>query len=118
MTTRRLVLPTTEQHAVLLLRALRDMQVALRRLVGDVRLSTESINTASAEIAYIPVNTVPVTDVHVAKSLLRLHDLLDEDDDVQQVFSNEEIDDATLAAASASSKPGCDSSRSRRLVAA
>ena len=34
-----------------LLHALRDMQAALRRLVGDVRQSTESIDTAAAEIA-------------------------------------------------------------------
>ena len=62
-------------------------------------LEQKGLKPVSAEIAYIPVNTVLVTDVAVAKNLLRLHDALEEDDDVQQVFSNEEMDDATAAAA-------------------
>ena len=64
-------------------------------------LEQKGLKPVSAEIAYIPVNTVPVTDVAVAKNLLRLHDALEEDDDVQQVFSNEEMDDAVTAAAQA-----------------
>ena len=44
----------------------------------------------SAEIAYIPTTTVPVKDAHHGESLERLHDALDELDDVQQVFSNED----------------------------
>jgi YebC/PmpR family DNA-binding regulatory protein len=64
-------------------------------------LEGKGLKPVSAEIAYIPVNTVPVTDVRVAKTLLHLHDLLDGDDDVQEVYSNEEIDDALAAAASA-----------------
>ena len=51
----------------------------------------------SAEIAYIPVTTVPVTDVAVARNLAKLHDALEELDDVQVVFSNEEMDDALAA---------------------
>ena len=47
------------------------------------------------------MNTVPVTDVTVAKNILKLHDALEEFDDVQQVFSNEEMDDAVSAAAQA-----------------
>ena len=62
-------------------------------------LEGKGLKPVSAEIAYIPVNTVPVTNVALAKSLLHLHDLLDEEDDVQQVFSNEEMDDAISAAA-------------------
>jgi YebC/PmpR family DNA-binding regulatory protein len=64
-------------------------------------LEQKGLKPASAEIAYIPVNTVPVTDVEVAKTLLKLHDILDELDDVQHVFSNEEMDDAVSAAAHA-----------------
>jgi len=56
------------------------------------------IKAESSEIAYIPKVTVPVTDVGVAKTLVKLHDALDEQDDVQAVFSNEEMDDATSAA--------------------
>ncbi len=62
-------------------------------------LEQAGIKAESSEIAYIPKNTVPVADVAVARSLLKLHDVLDELDDVQAVFSNEEIDDATSAAA-------------------
>jgi transcriptional/translational regulatory protein YebC/TACO1 len=47
------------------------------------------------------VTTVPVTDLALAKALEKLHDTLDEMDDVQQVFSNEELDDDLSAAAHA-----------------
>lgn len=62
-------------------------------------LEDAGIKTESAEIAHIPTNTVPVTDVGIARSILKLHDALDEFDDVQNVFSNEEMDDAVTAAA-------------------
>ena len=55
----------------------------------------------SSEIAYIPVTTVPVTDLTVAQALAALHDTLDELDDVQHVFSNEEMDESLGAAAPA-----------------
>jgi YebC/PmpR family DNA-binding regulatory protein len=64
-------------------------------------LEQKGLKPDSAEIAYIPTTPVPVTDVEVAKTLLKLHEALDELDDVQQVFSNEEMDDAVSAAASA-----------------
>jgi YebC/PmpR family DNA-binding regulatory protein len=57
-------------------------------------LEQKKIKPASAEIAYIPTTTVPVSDAAVAQSISRLHDALDELDDVQYVFSNEEIDEA------------------------
>lgn len=59
----------------------------------------KAIRPESAEIAYIPAVTVPVTDVGLARTLVRFHDALEELDDVQQVFSNEEMDDAVTAAA-------------------
>jgi YebC/PmpR family DNA-binding regulatory protein len=62
-------------------------------------LEHQGLKPASAEIAYIPVNTVPVADVATAKSIAQLHDALDELDDVQHVFSNEEMDEAVSAAA-------------------
>ncbi len=57
-------------------------------------LEDAGIKTESAEISYIPTVTVPISDVNDAKSILRLHDALDSLDDVQAVFSNEEIDEA------------------------
>ena len=62
-------------------------------------LEQKNLKPDSAEIAYIPTTLVPVTDVAVAKTLLKLHDTLEENDDVQAVFSNEEMDDALSAAA-------------------
>lgn len=53
-------------------------------------LEQKGIKSDSAEIAYIPTTTVPVKDAHHAESLEKLHEALDELDDVQQVFSNED----------------------------
>ena len=47
------------------------------------------------------MTTVPVTDLPLARSLVQLHDDLDELDDVQHVFSNEEMDESLSAAAQA-----------------
>jgi YebC/PmpR family DNA-binding regulatory protein len=57
-------------------------------------LEQKGIKADSAEIAYIPLTTVPITDRNVAITLQKLHDALEENDDVQVVFSNEEVDDA------------------------
>ena len=56
-------------------------------------LEAKGIRPASAEIAHIPTSTVPVRDAQHAEALERLHDALDELDDVQQVFSNEDAGD-------------------------
>jgi YebC/PmpR family DNA-binding regulatory protein len=60
-------------------------------------LEQKGIKPDSAEIAYIPTTTVPVKDVNVARTVTKLTEALEEFDDVQAVFSNEEIDD-TIAA--------------------
>jgi len=62
-------------------------------------LEQKGLKPDSAEIAYLPTTTVPVTDPAVAKTLLKLHDTLEENDDVQAVFSNEEMDETVSAAA-------------------
>lgn len=54
-------------------------------------LEHHGIKPDSSEIAYIPTTTVPVSDPAVASILEKLHDGLEELDDVQVVFSNEEI---------------------------
>ncbi|WP_404424088.1 YebC/PmpR family DNA-binding transcriptional regulator [Nibricoccus sp. IMCC34717] len=61
-------------------------------------LEQAGIKTESAEIAYIPTTTVPVAASGVAQALTKLHDALDEIDDVQHVFSNEELDAALVDA--------------------
>ena len=53
-------------------------------------LEHKGIKPDHAEIAYIPINTVPIADSKHAEALERLHEALEEFDDVQQVFSNEE----------------------------
>lgn len=65
-------------------------------------LEQKGIKTDSAEIAYIPTNTVPIASAEAARTLFKLHDALDELEDVQEVFSNEEMDEAVSAAAQAS----------------
>jgi YebC/PmpR family DNA-binding regulatory protein len=57
-------------------------------------LEKAGIKPASAEIAYIPTSTVPVTADAQARAIEELHDALEELDDVQAVFSNEEGDEA------------------------
>ena len=46
------------------------------------------IPMASAEVTMIPQNYVEVTDPENVKLLTRILDLLDEDDDVQNVYTN------------------------------
>ena len=64
-------------------------------------LEKASLRTESAEISYIPTSTVPVTSPDTARALVKLQGALEEDEDVQQVFSNEEMDDALSEAAHA-----------------
>lgn len=60
-------------------------------------LEQKGLKCESAEIAYIPTTTVPVADPQVAKSLAALHEALEDIDDVQAVFSNEELSEALAA---------------------
>ncbi|MDO5539892.1 MAG: YebC/PmpR family DNA-binding transcriptional regulator [Eubacteriales bacterium] len=57
---------------------------------GKVReaLEKEGILMAEAEVTMIPQNYVSVTDETALKNLQRTLDLLDEDDDVQNVYTN------------------------------
>jgi len=53
-------------------------------------LEQKGLKPESAEIAYIPTTTVPVTDPTVAEHVASLQESLEEIDDVQNVFSNDE----------------------------
>lgn len=57
---------------------------------GKVReaLEKEGLVFASAEVTMIPQNYVALTDETALKNLQRTLDLLDEDDDVQNVYTN------------------------------
>lgn len=63
----------------------------LRKALEDARIVTEV-----AETRHLPSTTVEL-DVDSARKMLRLRDLLDENDDVQNVYSNEIIPDSVLA---------------------
>jgi YebC/PmpR family DNA-binding regulatory protein len=60
-------------------------------------LEQKGIKPDSAEIAYIPTTTVPVNDKNTAATLAKLQDALEELDDVQAMFSNEELSDTVAA---------------------
>lgn len=57
---------------------------------SEVRQSLEEagIAMASAEVTMIPQNYVELTDEQDISNINRILDLLDEDDDVQQVYHN------------------------------
>jgi len=57
-------------------------------------LEAAGIKPESSEIVYLPTANMPVDDADTARSFFKLHDALEELDDVQNVFSNEEITDA------------------------
>ena len=50
---------------------------------------------------YLADNTVAVTDEHTAAQVLRLYEALDDYDDTQNVYSNFDIPEETLARLSA-----------------
>jgi len=61
-------------------------------------LTAAGISVASSEATRLPSATVTVADEGVAKQVLRLLDVLDDCDDVQDVYSNFDIPDSLLQA--------------------
>jgi YebC/PmpR family DNA-binding regulatory protein len=62
-------------------------------------LEKAGLKPASAEIAYIPTVTIPVTNPDTARTIVKLQEALEENEDVQAVFSNEELDEKIAGAA-------------------
>ncbi len=60
-------------------------------------LKNAGVTTDGQKFTFIPDTTVPVNDEAVALQILRLCDSLEDDDDVQNVYSNLDIPDALLA---------------------
>ena len=60
-------------------------------------LKNAGVTTDGQKFTFIPDTTVPVHDEAVALQILRLCDSLEEDDDVQNVYSNLDIPDDLLA---------------------
>jgi YebC/PmpR family DNA-binding regulatory protein len=63
---------------------------AVRKNLEDQKIAIES-----AETSYIPSNAVDL-DVEGGKKMLRLKDLLDENEDVQNVYSNDNIPEEAM----------------------
>lgn len=63
----------------------------VRKAFEDARIPTES-----AETSYIPTTSVDL-DVESGKKMLKLRDLLEENDDVQNVYANDNIPEAALS---------------------
>ena len=55
------------------------------------KLEEAGFSIQKAEISYLPQNTIKLDDVEKARKVLRIMDLLDDDEDVSNVFSNFEI---------------------------
>jgi YebC/PmpR family DNA-binding regulatory protein len=70
--------------------------------IGDVSKALEATlgEAESVKTIWKPQNNVPV-DEERAQSILKLIATLDDDDDVQNVYANFEVDDATMAKLSA-----------------
>jgi len=60
-------------------------------------LEAAGMTPASAELAMVATTTVPVTEEGEARRVLRLLEALDDEDDVQNVWSNFDIPDEILA---------------------
>ncbi len=59
-------------------------------------LEKEGINIEKAEITRIPTTTVEIKDPETAQKLLKLLDALEDNDDVQKVYSNFEMSDELI----------------------
>lgn len=72
-------------------------------IVFDVKsaLETAGLSVLSAESTMVSSNLVPVDDIDDARKVLRIMDALEDNDDVQDVYSNFDMSDDTMAAASA-----------------
>ena len=62
-------------------------------------LEEAGIEPDSSELAYIPENLVPVTEVEDAKRILRVIELIEDLEDVQNVYANFDMADSILEAA-------------------
>jgi len=60
-------------------------------------LKRANVTTDGQKFTFIPDSTVPVANEDVARQVLRLCEALEEDDDVQNVYSNLDIPDEMLA---------------------
>ena len=55
------------------------------------------LTMAEANIAWIPQNRIEIDDLKKAEQVMRLFDQLEDNDDVQKIYSNFDISDRILA---------------------
>jgi len=60
-------------------------------------LEKAGIKTDDSEVRLVPETYVPVTDKAVAKSVMKFVETLEDNDDVQNVYTNMDLDDSILA---------------------
>jgi YebC/PmpR family DNA-binding regulatory protein len=60
-------------------------------------LKKAGVTTDGHKFTFIPDTTIPIADEAIARQIMRLCDALEEDDDVQNVYSNLDIPDELLA---------------------
>jgi transcriptional/translational regulatory protein YebC/TACO1 len=71
--------------------------------VWEVKAALESAGmlVLSAESTMVSANTVPVDNIDDAKKILRILDALEDNDDIQDVYSNFDMSDDIMQEASA-----------------
>lgn len=67
-------------------------------VVYDVKdaLEAAGVEVQSAESTMVSSTTIEVTDVNDAKQILKIMDMLEDNDDVQDVYANFDIDDSLM----------------------
>lgn len=60
------------------------------------RLAEQGHTAEESRFVWVPNTTVKVTDSAIGKKLVKLLDVLEDHDDIQQVFNNAELDDALV----------------------
>ncbi len=60
-------------------------------------LEKAGIKTMSGEISMVPMTQVPVSDKNVASAVMRFVNDLEDNDDVQNVYTNMDVDDKIMA---------------------
>lgn len=60
-------------------------------------LNTQNVPIQLAEISMVPENTVPITDLEIARKILGLMDAIEDHDDVQNTYANFDIPDEIMS---------------------
>ena len=92
---RREVTVNSEKQLMTIAGIVRRVDVDTKNTVLSSAIADAKIETALAEITYIPQNTIRL-DEKPAEQMLKLMEVLDEHDDVQKVHANFDISDEVM----------------------